>query len=144
LNNQFYTLGLAVRKETRSLLPQNEETFVQTDYEWLCRSTSRKFEIDIDSFNVLLRSDNITVIDVREPGETPEVNEFATEKISLSQLKENLGGIKNSTIVFFCQNGKRSLQAAQWSFDHFGDSRNIYSLQGGILQWKKIQAKLPA
>jgi adenylyltransferase/sulfurtransferase len=144
LNNQSYPLNLVARKETRSLIPDSEESFAQTDYELLCRSTFRKFEIDIDKFNTLLRSGNIVVIDVREPDETPVVNEFATEKISLAQIKENLHGIKNNTIVFFCQNGKRSLQAAQWSFDHFGNSRNIYSLQGGILQWKKMQAKLPA
>jgi adenylyltransferase/sulfurtransferase len=144
LNNKFYLLSLIARQETRSLIPQNEEIFAQTDYELLCRSTFRKFEIDIDKFNVLLKSGNLAVIDVRELHEIPAVNEFATEKIPLSQLKENLRGIKDNTIVFFCQNGKRSLQAAQWSFEHFGDSRNIYSLQGGILQWKKMQAKLPA
>ena len=144
LNDQSYLVTLVPQKATQSLIPPDEESFAQTDYELLCRSTSRKFEIDIEKFNSLLTGGDVTVIDVREPDEIPEVNEFATEKIPLAQLKENLGGIKNNTIVFFCQNGKRSLQAAQWSFDHFGNSKNIYSLQDGILQWKKMQAKLSA
>jgi len=144
LNNQVYQVLLSARNETRSLIPENETTFIQTDYEWLCASSSfRKFEIDIENFNTLLRSDDITVIDVREPDEIPVINEFISEKIPLSQLKENLAEIKNNTIIFFCQTGKRSLQAAQWLFDIFGETKKIYSLRGGILQWKKQQAKQP-
>jgi rhodanese-related sulfurtransferase len=144
LNNQVYQVSLSARKETRSLIPENETAFIQTDYEWLCASSSfRKFEIDIENFNTLLRSDDITVIDVREPDEIPVINEFISEKIPLSQLKENLAEIKNNTIIFFCQTGKRSLQAAQWLFDIFGETKKIYSLRGGILQWKKQQAKQP-
>jgi len=156
LNNQVYQVSLFAGKETRSLIPESEAAFTQTDYEWLCASPSRNaiapdspdsyrdrdgFEIDIENFNTLLTSDDITVIDVREPGEIPVVNEFIFERIPLSQLKENLAGIKSNTVVFFCQTGKRSLQAAQWLFDTFGKTKNIYSLQGGILQWKKFQKK---
>lgn len=139
LNNQVYQLSLSAGKETRSLIPESAAAFTQTDYEWLCAPSLRKFEIDVENFNTLLRSDDVTVVDVRESDEIPVVNEFISEKIPLSQLKENLAGIKNNTIIFFCQTGNRSLQAARWLFDTFGETKNIYSLRGGILQWKKFQ-----
>ncbi|MFI5188300.1 MAG: ThiF family adenylyltransferase [Chitinophagales bacterium] len=141
LNNHVYLVSLSARKETHYLVPENEAAFMQTDYDWLCASSLRKFEIDIENFNTLLRSGDIAVIDVRELDEIPLVNEFSCEKIPLSQLKENLAEINNNTIIFFCQTGKRSLEAAQWLFDIFGETKKIYSLRGGILQWKKQQAK---
>jgi adenylyltransferase/sulfurtransferase len=146
LNNQFYQVSLSAGNETRSLIPSSEEAFIQADYEWLCAPSSpnpmaTRFEIDIEKFNELLRSDRITIIDVREPYEIPVVNEFISENIPLSQLKKNLAGIRKDTVVLFCQTGDRSLHAAKWLFDTFGETKRIYSLQGGILQWKKQQIK---
>ena len=146
LNNQVYQASLSAGNEIRSLIPENEAAFAQTDYEWSCAPSfpnRDRFEIDVEKFNVLLRSDSISIIDVREPGEVPAVDEFIFENIPLSQLKENLAGIRNDTVVFFCQTGTRSLQAAQWLFDTSGEAKNIYSLRGGILQWKKHFFKQP-
>jgi adenylyltransferase/sulfurtransferase len=38
LNNQVFLLNLSARKETRSLIPKDEKTFLQMDYVWLCSS----------------------------------------------------------------------------------------------------------
>jgi adenylyltransferase/sulfurtransferase len=146
LTNQVYHLTLSPGKETRSLIPKDETEFLQIDYEWLCSSSVKHligegFEIDTNQFNKLLVSGDVAVIDVRESGEIPIVNEFITQRIPLSELKENLVNIKGDTVVFFCQTGKRSLQAAQWLFNTFGETKKAYSLEGGILQWKHQQAK---
>jgi len=142
LNNQVYQLTLSARKGTRLLIPENEAAFLQRDYEWLCSSKSRHpiaigSEIDADSFNGLIAKGGVDVIDVREPGEMPAVNDFSNIKIPLALLPENLALINSDTIVAFCQSGKRSLQAVKVLSGIFGDNKKIYSLRGGIAEWKK-------
>jgi adenylyltransferase/sulfurtransferase len=107
------------------------------DYEWFCASTNNKFEIDIENFNRMAHSADVEIIDVRELGETPLPTDFKFIQIPLSQFNNNIAAIKKETIVVFCQSGKRSLQAAQILFDTFGETKIIYSLQGGITEWVK-------
>ena len=137
LNNQAYILHLSARKETRSLIPRNKKEFLQTDYEWLCASPVQQAEIDSDIFNSMVAKGNIDVIDVRELHEMPAVNEFNHIRIPLAQLADNTLLIKFDTVIAFCQSGKRSLQAANILSAIFGDKKKIYSLRGGIVEWKK-------
>lgn len=148
LTNQVYQLTLSAGKETRSLIPEDKAAFLQTDYEWLCASSSQhpvaiEFEMDQDSFNSIIGNKNIDLVDVREPGEIPLINEFFHIKIPLTQLKEKISLIKSDIVVTFCQSGKRSLQAAKILSDIFGEAKKIYSLQGGIVQWKQQKSKQP-
>lgn len=136
LNNQVYELELAARKETRSLIPANEMLFKQMNYEWLCAASSMSFEIDGDAFDDLLENKRIDVIDVRELNEMPVVNEFYHQKIPLKQITGSIPEIKADTVVVFCQSGKRSKQAAILLSGIFGTTKKIYSLQGGIENWK--------
>jgi len=137
LNNQVYLLNLSARKETRSLIPKDEKAFLQMDYVWLCSSPVQQSEIDPDIFNDMIANGNVDVIDVRESHETPSVNEFKHLKIPLAQLSDNSSLIKSENVIAFCQSGKRSLQAAKILSGIFGDSKKIYSLRGGIVEWKK-------
>ena len=142
LNNQVYQLTLSARKETRSLIPENEAAFLQMDYVWLCSSQITHpiaigSEIDADTFNGLIANGNVDVIDVREPDEMPVANEFSNIKIPLAQLSKNTPLIKSDTIVAFCQSGNRSLQAVKILSGIFGEGKKVYSLRGGILEWKK-------
>jgi len=142
LNNQVYQLNLSSRKETRSLIPKDEKEFLKTDYEWLCASPIEQAEIDSDSFNRMLRG-GVDVVDVREPHEIPAVNEFVHIRIPLAQLADNISLIKSDKVIAFCQSGKRSLQAAKILSGIFGDAKKVYSLRGGIVQWKQDRAKQP-
>ena len=137
LNNQVYVLNLSARKETRSLIPKNEKEFLQIDYEWLCASPVEQAEIDSAFFNRMVENGNIDVIDVRELHEMPAVNEFDHIRIPLAQLADNTSLIKSDIVIAFCQSGKRSLQAAKILSGIFGNKKNIYSLRGGIVEWKK-------
>ncbi len=139
LNNQVYTLHLSARKETRSLIPKSKKEFLQIDYEWLCASPVQQAEIDSDIFNGMVAKGNIDVIDVRELHEMPAVNEFNHIRIPLAQLADNAALIKSDTVIAFCQSGKRSLQAANILSGIFGDRKKIYSLRGGIVEWKKLK-----
>ena len=143
LNNQVYLLNLSARKETRSLIPKNEKEFLQTDYEWLCAAPVQQNEVDPRLFNDMIANGNIDVIDVRELHETPIVNEFKHIRIPLVQLADNASLIKSGTVIAFCQSGKRSLQATKILSGIFGETKKIYSLRGGIVQWKQGRAKQP-
>jgi len=143
LTNQVYQLTLAARKETRSLIPEDKAEFLQTDYEWLCTSQGQELEIDANTFDNIVGIGSIDIIDVREPGEMPVINEFSHIKIPLARLTESISLIKSDTVVAFCQSGKRSLQAAKILSGIFGEAKKIYSLRGGIVQWKHHQAKQP-
>jgi len=142
LNNQVYQLALSPGKGTRLLIPESEAAFLQMDYEWLCSSEKTHpiaigSVIDADIFNGLIAKGDVDVIDVRAPDEMPEVTDFPNIKIPLSQLSENTSLIKSDTIVVFCQSGKRSLQAVEILSGIFGGDKKIYSLRGGIVEWKK-------
>ena len=141
LNNQVYLLNLSARKETRSLIPKDEKQFLQTDYEWLCAAPVQRNEIGSDIFDKLIANGNVDVVDVREPHEIPTVNEFSHIKIPLGRLADNSSVIKSDTVIAFCQSGKRSLQAAKVLSGIFGEKKKVYSLRGGIVQWKQDRAK---
>jgi adenylyltransferase/sulfurtransferase len=143
LNNHVYILNLSARKETRSLIPKNENEFLKTDYEWLCAAPVQQDEIDSEAFNNMIANGNVDVVDVRELHETPTVNEFDHIRIPLAQLADNISVIRSGNVIAFCQSGKRSLQAAKILNGIFGDTKKVYSLRGGILQWKQDRAKQP-
>jgi molybdopterin/thiamine biosynthesis adenylyltransferase/rhodanese-related sulfurtransferase len=137
LNNQVFELKLTAREETRSLIPAGETLFKQMNYEWLCASSPQSFEIEGDVFDNMLENENIDIIDVRETNELPVVNEFYNRRIPLGQIENSVATIKSDNVVIFCQSGKRSKQAAILLSGIFGTTKKIYSLKGGIENWKK-------
>lgn len=140
LTNNSYTFQLIPRKEAVSGQPQNPTAFEQTDYESFCDlPNSTAEEISSTTFQSLLKEPGVLIIDVREAGELPEVNEFEHLKVPLSGLRANMPYIANGIILLFCQTGKRSRIAAEILQYNYGQSRKIYSLKGGILNWKPGQ-----
>lgn len=137
LSNQVYELTLASREETRALIPASEILFKQMNYEWLCGVSPSSFEIDDEIFDDMLENETIDVIDVRELHELPSVNEFSHQKIPLKQIENAARDIKSDTVIVFCQSGKRSKQAATLLSGIFGTTKKVYSLKGGIENWKK-------
>ena len=136
LNNQVYELRLTAKPGTHSLIPDSEAAFELMNYEWLCSSASEPFEIDAEQFDELLENKNIEIVDVRELHETPEVNEFDHRRIPMQQVEASAANIKSDTVVLFCQTGKRSKQAVILLSGIFGTDKKLYSLKGGIVNWK--------
>jgi molybdopterin/thiamine biosynthesis adenylyltransferase/rhodanese-related sulfurtransferase len=141
LNNRTYEIELSASPETRLLIPENKEVFKETDYDWLCSSIAEQYEIDCNSFDDLLATGNIDVIDVREMNEMPAIEEFSFYQVPLKKLQENVSRIQSDTVVIICQSGVRSLQASKQLSAIFGTSKKIFSLKGGIIQWKQQHAK---
>lgn len=142
LTNSSYTFNLVPAKETSALIPKTAAAFEAINYEAICEWPSISInEIDAEAFDTFIDQSNTTIIDVREIGELPEVKEFNHIKLPLSGLKENIPSITGDSIILFCQSGKRSMEAASMLSGSFGPSNKIYSLKGGILQWKQQHAK---
>ena len=137
LSNQVYELELASRAETRALIPASEILFRQMNYEWLCGLSPSTFDIEGDDFDRMLAYDAVDVIDVRELDELPSVHEFPHQKIPLKQIENAAAAIEADSVIVFCQSGKRSKQAATILSGIFGPAKKVYSLKGGIENWKK-------
>jgi sulfur-carrier protein adenylyltransferase/sulfurtransferase len=136
LTNQVYQFNLSASKENSLQVPKTTSEFLDTDYEWLCSSLGSNEEIDAETFNVLIEKGDVDVIDVREIHELPSVNEFPNIKIPMAQLISNHDVITSASVIVFCQTGSRSLQAAKILKSIFGEDKKIYSLRGGVLEWK--------
>ena len=141
LTNRLYEIQLSARKQTRSLIPANSNAFLKMDYDWLCSSGDPQYEIDCSIFDDLLAKGDTDVIDVREVDEIPSIDEFLCYHVPLDQLPGSISLVKSGTIVTICQSGKRSLQAAKKLNAIYGTSKKIFSLRGGITQWKKQHVK---
>lgn len=135
LTNQSYELTIPVSDDTIAFIPKDITAFKNYNYDWAC-SANNSLEIDSNQFNTLLKNNDVTVIDVRETGEQPEVTAFSHIHIPLKQLQEKKSLPGGNVLITFCQSGGRSLQAAKLLSDTFGTSKQVYSLKGGIFNWK--------
>jgi sulfur-carrier protein adenylyltransferase/sulfurtransferase len=139
LNNDVFSFEIPLSSRAMSLMPSTREEFEVRDYIIECADPAKAiFTIDITAFEKLRDNDDVLVVDVREAGEVPEVYEFSHIHIPLSRLKDEMDMIRKNTIITFCQVGQRSLIAARALADHFGATKKVYSLGGGIVNWKKF------
>jgi molybdopterin/thiamine biosynthesis adenylyltransferase/rhodanese-related sulfurtransferase len=139
LLSESYTVKLTASAFAMQQIPIDKYAFESFDYEWFCGTKVPEVEvIDSNRFYELSAFPSVLVVDVREEGELPKVN-FPHLKLPLSKftevsLNENLSFLENDNIVLFCHSGIRSLKAAQLIVDHFGSSKKVYNLKGGILR----------
>jgi molybdopterin/thiamine biosynthesis adenylyltransferase/rhodanese-related sulfurtransferase len=140
LSNQLYTFGLTPQPSTRDLIPADSAAFEKTDYDWVCGVAGARWEIDAATFNKLRKQPGVLVIDVRDYDEKPEVSEFAHVQIPLNKLEKEFAGTEKDTIIVFCQTGKRSAVAVAALETSWGSTKKIFSLAGGILNWKQEQS----
>ncbi len=136
-DHQIFLMKIKPQPTTSSLIPSTAGGFKEMDYVWLCSSPVTSFEIDAAEFNQWIGQSHVTIVDVRESHELPTIQEFKHLRIPLASVKEATAELKNDIVVVFCQSGKRSLQAAKELTDLLGKTKKVYSLQGGILSWKK-------
>jgi adenylyltransferase/sulfurtransferase len=136
LNNQVYEIALTASADTGNLIPENIAAFTSMDYNWDC-AVNNPPEVSLREFNTLLNNKYITIIDVRETGERPIITEFKNTHIPLNQLAEKLPVVNTEVVIAFCQSGKRSMKAAKLLSDAFGATKKVYSLKGGITNWKQ-------
>jgi len=82
------------------------------------------------------RSDDLTVIDVREPWEVELASVHGTIPIPLAGIPASITSLdRNREYVMMCHHGARSEAAAQW-LQRQGFTR-IINLDGGIDAWSR-------
>ena len=133
----MYIFNLALNEEAQALIPKDATAFINMNYDWLCASPAdNACEIDTITFDTLIADKRTLVVDVREKDEQPFVDEFEHLQIPLHTLLQQHSLIEKDTVVLFCQSGKRSLKGIDILHTIFKDKK-IYSLKGGIVEWKK-------
>lgn len=138
LTHRSYTIGIEPYPLPEGIIPADEESFRNTDYKWLCGESNT---LSPQEFELFIKDENTLVVDVREKGEIPEAD-FPHVKIPLSALKDRLRDLpllSNRRIIFLCQSGTRSLQAAEIARQKLPGKQDIFSLKGGITGFKTSQ-----
>jgi molybdopterin/thiamine biosynthesis adenylyltransferase/rhodanese-related sulfurtransferase len=134
--NQSYQLKLTPEDQAHQSSPADLEAFLQMDYKWFCGikgTTGAVQELDAEDFRKRAKNSDYTVIDVREPGESPEAAGFNYSKIPLSSIRRNIPELDDQKIILFCQSGVRSIIAAEILLEAY-PGKEFYSLKGGILR----------
>jgi len=96
--------------------------------------------ITVAELQAMMEQGRLRLVDVRTDAEIARGKIPQGDPLPLHLLPLRLGGMdKNSAMVFYCQMGGRSAQAA--AFAAANGFTDVYNLQGGIAAW--AQAGLP-
>lgn len=134
LDNSFYDFEIVANPTLD--FPKTKAAFLDYNYDWFCNSNLKVEKISIEEFETLRMQEKITIIDVREIGELPIVDEFPFTAIPLSEFENSISHIDTENkVVVFCKSGQRSQKAVKVLIEKFPDSE-VFSLEGGIENWK--------
>lgn len=114
----------------------NEINITEYDYEYFCGIKKQSIMNQISSAELkeVMTNEDVQVIDVREPHETPKVDELNAINIPLQTIPNNLDKIeKDKKVIVHCQHGVRSMNAIGYLQEQ--GFENLYNLTGGIVTW---------
>lgn len=127
---EFFHIHLKPSPVGRAELPENEKAFLKKQYK------TPKLAPDFIKWNELYQGPGIgayTLIDIRDPGEEPNIETNYVHQIPLRNLQENPGQLENmGAVVLFCQTGSRSKYLAGFLKEIYPE-KSIFSVEGGIL-----------
>ncbi len=80
----------------------------------------------------------VEVIDIRQPGEWPEITDLPATAMSVADFNDNISfPNNNTTVVLICTSGKRSLDMA--TRINQNRTKPVLSLRGGIKAWNQFK-----
>jgi adenylyltransferase/sulfurtransferase len=131
LRQSVFTVALPPAAAQAQGIPVNTEDFLQTNYEWLC-GVVQDASLEI-SFGALkqLPHETYLLVDVRDRNEQPRLTGFERIEIPMAELEANWDVMEGRQVIFICQSGKRSMQAALRLKEKFPDGQ-VYSVKGGV------------
>ena len=136
LENSFYDFEIIANSNPSGDFPKNKKDFLDYNYEWFCNSNSVVESLSVEEFDSLRKNEKISIIDVREKGELPLVDEFPFTLIPLSEFGNLISTIPTENkIVVFCKSGQRSAKAIKMIKEKYPNCQ-AFSLKGGIDEWK--------
>jgi adenylyltransferase/sulfurtransferase len=136
LSQEVFILQLSHHPHADAKMPKTMEEFLATDYEWFCQVPQAHIK-ELDILEWKQNHSNDWLVDIREPYEQPRLNTWAQAsgvdllEIPLSALENNLPSLSGKNIVFICQAGRRSLQAASMMMQQ-NQASAVFSLKGGV------------
>ncbi|GHA49489.1 adenylyltransferase/sulfurtransferase MoeZ [Salinimicrobium marinum] len=127
----FFEVNVDPNPESVKSIPQDLESFRRKNYEITCGlAESISWE---KAFDWSRNLESSKLIDIREAGEMPELDQPGIEKIPMSVLlqdQEQLESVEN--VLLFCKSGQRSENLAARLKELFPEKK-IFSIAGGIL-----------
>ena len=142
LENTFHDFEIVPSTNQYFDFPKSKMAFLDFNYNWTCTSNVDLDMLSVEEFDILRINEKITIVDVREKGELPFVDEFPFTLIPLSEFENLVSTIsQENKIVVFCKSGQRSLKALKLFKEKFPDCQ-AYSLTGGIEYWKNNKYKI--
>lgn len=135
--SESYQLSLKTAANSgQAQMPADLDAFLKTDYNMLC-GFSKEYnsvpELSSEKFMDIILREEYTIIDVREPGETPEASGFEHLNFPLSGIRKEVPLIHGDKVILFCQSGIRSVLAGEILQQAYPE-KEFYSLKGGILR----------
>lgn len=136
LTQKVFILQLSHHPHAHEKMPQTIEQFLTTDYEWLCQVPQAAIK-EIDLLEWQENHSEDWLVDIREPYEQPRLGIWAEARgiqlleLPLSALENKLSSLAGKNVVFVCQAGRRSLQAAFLKMK-MDQSTSVCSLKGGV------------
>jgi molybdopterin/thiamine biosynthesis adenylyltransferase/rhodanese-related sulfurtransferase len=141
LENSFYDFEIISNANQLVNFPKNKTAFLDYNYDWFCNFNLDAETLSVEEFDSLRKQEKITIIDVREKGELPDVDEFPFTLIPSSEFKNLISTIsQENKIVVFCKSGQRSAKAIKIIKEKWPNCQ-AFSLKGGIDEWKIINLK---
>ncbi len=144
LTNQVYTIGLEPATNSAGLVPASKTVFEKTNYESFCGMERFDFEIAPETLRTMLLKEPVTIIDVRDWDEIPDMEGLEgieLLRIPLAAISENLSDLPRGNLVMVCQTGKRSRNAVQQLLKMNISNTKLFSLRTGIVPWNETLAK---
>ncbi len=131
-DNRTIVVDIAPAHKTDIISPKSLAEFEDFDYEFHCGLKSNTIQsISQQEFDSVDDSQDILILDVRNWDELPKL-QCKHLQIPLGQLSAHLQQIDKKNIIVVCQEGKRSLTAAQIIKEKLDESFSIRNLEGGI------------
>ncbi|MEE2701651.1 MAG: molybdopterin-synthase adenylyltransferase MoeB [Thermodesulfobacteriota bacterium] len=145
----YDSLRMSFREIKLRKNPETPEITELIDYEEFCGINTAdenegELEIDVNEFKGIVESsNNITILDVREPGEYEICSLKDSRLIPLGDLTSRVHELDTADdIIVYCHHGMRSLQAAR-ILKGMG-YKKVRNLAGGIDAWAaKFDDKMP-
>ena len=135
--SESYQLSLQTAANSgQAKMPADLDAFLKTDYNGFCgfsKEYNHVLELSSEKFMDIILREEYTIIDVREPGETPEATGFEHLHLPLSVIRKEIPLIHGDKVILFCQSGVRSVLAGEILQQAYPD-KEFYSLEGGILR----------
>jgi len=133
LTQEQYEINISPSDEYKQL---DSKTDFMNRYK---ENTSQSYmEIDVQQMNELRNHPSTVIIDVRERHEFPQLDSNIYKQVPMAEFAGFASSeIEEQNIILVCQHGIRSVAAAETLHQKYGETKNIYSLKGGISKWRR-------